>query len=161
MKSYWQTLTEREKILVSCASILLSVTAIYMLIFRPLVAYHAESDRVYTRALDQFQTVRAYASHLDNLTDDASTKSPNQPRASLRMAVSSAARAADIEISRLQPSEDGTLTIWAEQIQSQQLFLWLDTLAKSHSIGPQNVLIQKTSVPGNLRVQLQFLDASW
>ena len=160
MTSYWQTLTQREKLLVSSAGILVLVTAVYMLVARPLAAYHAESERAYSNALSQYQAVRSYADQLAAAGDQAMARPADQQRVSLRVAVSSSARAADVEISRLQPSEDGALTIWAEQVQAQKLFLWLDTLAKTHGIGPQNILIQKTSTPGALRVQLQFSGVS-
>lgn len=160
MKPYWQTLTQREKLLVSGAGVLVLVTAVYMVVVRPLVAYHTESARAYSSALSQYQTVRTYAAQLTAAGNKAASQQSNSRQESLRTAVSSSARAADVEISRLQPSEDGTLTIWAEKIQAQKLFLWLDTLAKMHEIGPQNILIQKTSTPGTLRVQLQFSDVA-
>lgn len=156
MKAYWRNLTKREQVLVSSAAVLLLLTVIYLLIAQPLIAYHTESERAYNRALAQFKAVRTYAGQLQPTADDGPV---NQQSVNLRTAISTAARASGVEISRLQPSEDGTLTIWAEQIQSAQLFLWLDTLSKNHTIGPQNILIQKTSVSGNLRVQLQFSSA--
>ncbi len=160
IQTYWQTLTEREKLLVSGAGMLLLVTIVYFVIIRPLVAYHTESERAYTSAYAQLQAVRSYASQIRPVVAEADNKTASQQPVNLRVAVSSAARASGVAISRLQPSEDGTLTIWAEQIQSPQLFLWLDTLSKIHSVGPQNVLIQKTSVPGTLRIQLQFSDSA-
>lgn len=158
MQGLWQTLTKREKALVSGAAVLLLMTLVYLLGIRPLALYHAESERAFKGALKQFRVVQSYAVQLQAGTANGSDKPANQQSISLRLAVSNAARAAGVEISRLQPSEDGTLTIWAERIQSQQLFEWLETLSATQGIGPQNVLIQKTSAPGTLRVQLQFTD---
>jgi len=160
IQTYWQKLTEREKLLVSSAGALVLVTVAYFIAIRPLVAYHTESARAYSSAYTQFQTVRSYASQIQAVAVEADNNKALQQPINLRVAVSNTARASGVAISRLQPSEDGRLTIWAEQIQSPQLFLWLDTLSKAHSIGPQNVLIQKTSVPGTLRVQLQFSDSA-
>jgi len=160
MQAYWQDLTKREKILISSAASLLFLTVVYFIIVQPLLAYHAESERAYNRALEQFKAVRSYASQLQANANDLADAPVDPQPVNLRVAVSSSARSSGVEISRLQPSEDGTLTIWAEKIQSAQLFLWLDELSKTHSIGPQNILIQKTSVSGILRVQLQFSGAS-
>ena len=158
IQTYWQTFTGREKLLVFGAGALLLVTIVYFMVVRPLVSYHRESERTYSNAYAQLQAVRSYASQLQHLGSDVDKSNASKQPINLRVAVSSAARASGVAISRLQPSEDGTLTIWAEQIQSPQLFLWLDTLSKTNKVGPQNVLIQKTSVPGTLRVQLQFSD---
>ncbi len=160
MNSYWQTLTVRERTLVSAAVTLLVVTLVYFLAIRPLGAYQAESERSYSAALDQFQAVRSYANQLQATNREAGDTAVPQRPENLRTAVSNAARRSGVIISRLQPSEDGSLTIWAEKIQSPQLFLWLDTLSKAYAVGPSNVLIQKTSIPGDLRVQLQFSDSS-
>lgn len=160
MHAYWHTLTKREKALVSGASILLLAMLVYMLGIRPLALYHADSERAYEGALKQFRVVQSYAGQLQAVKIDEANHSVNLQTVSVRLAVSNAARAAGVEISRLQPSEDGSLTIWAEQIQSRQLFIWLETLSKTQGIGPQNVLIQKTSTPGNLRVQLLFKDGA-
>lgn len=160
MNSYWQKLTTRERALVSAAVTLLAVTLVYFLAIRPLGAYQAESERTYRAALDQFQAVRSYANQLQAADRETGDTVVSQRPENLRTAVSNAARSSGVVISRLQPSEDGTLTIWAEQVQSPQLFLWLDTMSKTYAVGPSNVLIQKTSTPGNLRVQLQFSDSS-
>ncbi len=160
MNSYWQTLTARERTLVSAAVTLLAVTLVYFLAIRPLGIYQAESERTYRAALDQFQAVQSYANQLQAADRKAGGPALPQRPENLRTAVSNAARRSGVVISRLQPSEDGTLTIWAEQVQSPQLFLWLDTLSRTHAVSPSNVLIQKTSTPGNLRVQLQFSDPS-
>ncbi len=161
MLNYWQSLTDREKMLVGMAATLALLTVFYFAVMRPLISYHQDSVRAYTAAVTTYESVRGYAAQL------LATQRPESPhgqsgenRQSLRVAISNAARANGVSISRLQPSEDGTLTIWAEGIGSAQLFRWLQTLSDQRGVGPANVLIQKSTSDETLRVQLRFESVS-
>lgn len=161
MREYWSSLTEREQKLVGTAGVLLSVTILYFLLVLPLVSYQSESERSYEAALSSYQSIQTYAAQLSAANEDGrSQASGGTASVSLRVAISTAARANDVSISRLQPSEDGTLTIWAEGVSSPQLFRWLETLSNSRGIGPTNVLVQKSTAGETLRVQLRFEETS-
>ncbi len=160
MREYWQSLTDREQLLLSVGGIVLAFTLVYFLVARPLVAYRAESERAYQAALSTFETVQLRAAQLAATEAQASDPDKANSDVSLRVAVSVAARQAGVTISRLQPSEDGTLTIWADGVQSQQFYRWLQILADNRGVGPSNVLLQKSSDGETLRAQVRFLEAA-
>lgn len=159
MRDYWQSLTDREQLLVGIGGVVLALTLVYFLVARPLVSYRADSERAYLAALGTFETVQLRAAELAAIEDTSSTTAGETGGVSLRVAASTAARQAGVTISRLQPSEDGTLTIWAEGVQSAQFYRWLQILAGERGIGPSNVLLQKATNGETLRVQVRFLES--
>lgn len=161
MQEYWQSLTMRERGLIWAGGIMLALTVGYFLIARPLLQYRDDSQRAYLSAQATFETVQRHAAELKSVTRASqSVRSQAQQATSLRVAVSNAARQAGVAISRLQPSEDGTLTIWAEGVQSAQMYQWLQVLAQERGIGPSNVLVQKATDGNSLRVQFRFEEGS-
>ena len=160
MREYWQSLTDREQLLLGVGAGVLALTLVYFLIARPLMSYRDDSERAYIAARGVFETVQQRAAQLAAVEDRSISANTAGQDVSLRVAASTAARQAGVTISRLQPSEDGTLTIWAEGVQSAQFYRWLQILADERGIGPSNVLLQKASNGETLRVQVRFLEAS-
>ncbi len=161
MQEYWHSLTVRERSLISVGAIMLGLTIAYFLIARPLLQYKADSERAYASAEATFETIQRHAAELKIHTQSSQSLKPQvQPATSLRVAVSNAARQASVTVSRLQPSEDGALTIWAEGVQSAQMYQWLRQLAQERGIGPSNVLVQKATDGNSLRVQFRFEEGS-
>lgn len=161
MRDYWQSLTSRERFLVGTAIVLAALTLAYFAVFRPLSDFSDESKRALNAARNTFERVQMRAAELKTISENETRASaPGSEQASLRVSVSNAARQAGVAISRLQPSDDGTLTIWAENVQSAQLFRWLQALAVDRGVGPANVLVQKSASGENLRVQLRFEDVT-
>ena len=74
----------------------------------------------------------------------------------LRIAVSRAARDEGVAISRIQPVDDGGLTVWVESVSAPLMYRWISQLASAHGVAPAKVIAQKSTVEGRLRVQLQF-----
>lgn len=160
MQDYWRSLTDRERLLIGIGAGVLALTLVYFLIARPLVAYRDDSERAYIAARGVFETVQQRAAQLAAIEENSTGERTAAQDVSLRVAASTAARQAGVTISRLQPSEDGTLTIWAEGVQSGQFYRWLQILAEERGIGPSNVLLQKATSGETLRVQVRFLETA-
>lgn len=157
MKEYWLSLTQREQALLAAAGVTLLATLIYFFMVRPLFDYRAESERSFVAAEATFEAVQQRAMELQALDDHSEQAAESSAETvSLRVAVSNAARRAGVVISRLQPAENGALTVWAEGVQSGQMYSWLQVLADEQRVGPANVLVQKSTNGNTLRVQLRF-----
>ncbi len=157
MKDYWLSLTQREQALLTVAGVILLATLLYFFMARPLFDYRADSERSFVAAEATFEAVQQRAAELQALEDQTEQATVSGVETvPLRVAVSNAARRAGVAISRLQPAENGALTVWAEGVQSGQMYSWLQTLADEQRIGPANVLVQKSTNGNTLRVQLRF-----
>lgn len=158
MQEYWHSLTSRERLLISVAGGLAFLVLIYFLVARPMQARHEDSLRALSAAQGTYDTVLKRAAQLKSADAAADARGQaNGETVTLRVAVSRAARETGVTISRLQPSEDGALTIWVEGVQSATLYRWLNVLADQQGVGPANVLVQKTSSGEGLRAQVRFL----
>lgn len=156
MRDYWYSLTSREQLLISVAGVLAGLVVLYFAAIRPLQSYGAESERALQAAQNTLTSVQMRVAQL-KATESAVVNRPERgEQLSLRVAVSQAARRAGLSISRLQPSDDGTLTVWVDSSQSITLYQWLQTLAQEQGIGPSNVLLQKNSSGEGLRAQVRF-----
>lgn len=157
MRDYWHTLTAREQLMIAAAGALAVLVALYFLLLRPLQAYQMESERTLVAATNTLSTVQMRVAQLKATEQAASDANARGESVSLRVAVSRAARGAGVSISRLQPSDDGTLTVWVDSAQSTTLYQWLQTLAEEQGVGPTNVLFQKNSSGDGLRAQVRFV----
>lgn len=127
MRDYWHSLTSREQLLISFAGALASLVLVYFLVLRPLQIHAADSERALQAAQNTLRTVQMRVAQLQATVDAVSNRADGGAPVSLRVAVSQAARNAGVSISRLQPSDDGTLTVWVDSSQSTALYQWLQT----------------------------------
>jgi len=155
MMDRWKILTERERMLILVGGVLLGLMLVYFGIYRPLEAYHQSGVRALVAATATYDRVSAGAAEISaaNVSATSSKSRANIPASG---AASSSAKAAGVSISRLQPGDGGTLTIWVEDVTFAKLYLWLDQMAKMHSLIPAKISIQKTTSADHLRVQLQI-----
>ena len=152
---FWTNLTDREKRLVSFAGALSFFVLLYMGIFRPLVAYHEASELELASAKNTYEAIARGAAVVSALGQENQQTSQNAQQP-IRVTVSTAARATGVAISRLQPGDDGSLTVWVETVAPGDLYGWMNYMAVEGGISPAKVIIQKTAADGRLRAQLQF-----
>lgn len=150
----WQNMTDRERYLVMLAGILALFVAVYLLLIRPLAAYVNESERELRRAEATYINVASGAAEIQ-AAGGAETKK-KQRTDPLRLAVARAARANNVQISRIQPGDSGSLTVWIEGVTAQRLYVWLQQLSSESGISPSKLNAQKSRVEGMLRIQIQF-----
>ncbi|WP_417450045.1 type II secretion system protein GspM [Kordiimonas sp.] len=159
MKDYWNGLTAREQALLLLMAVLTTLVLLWLSVVRPLQASHETALRERAAALDLYSVVATAAAEARGLKaagQQAGTKASNEP---LRVAVAVTARAAGVSISRIQPGEDSTITIWADEVVSASLYRWLTTLANDRQITPVKVSVQKAGDGRTLRAQVQFEEA--
>lgn len=158
MKSYWNSLTSREQLLIMIAGGLLVLTLLYLFIIRPVSAYGQSADMELKRAEALYTSMAQTAERVSQLKHHFTPK--RQPSGqSVRVILSQSARASGVLINRIQPDTDNALTIWVEGTPSRALYDWLQKLDGEHAIAPVKVSLQKTGSAGLVRAQLQFTEA--
>lgn len=150
----WQNMTDRERNLVVLAGGLALLVAIYLLLVRPLSMYVDDSERELRRAENTYINVASGAAEI-RAAGGAGTEE-KQRTDPLRLAVAKAARANNVQISRIQPGDSGSLTVWIESVPAQRLYVWLQQLSAESGISPSKLNAQKSRVEGMLRLQVQF-----
>ncbi len=157
MVEYWNALTGREKLLVSVAFGLTILVSVYFTAVRPLVDYQQDSQNNLQAAERLHAQIARGAVVLNAHKGSVKVGDPNaEGQQPLRVSVSIAARATGVAISRIQPADNGALTVWVESVTANELYRWMGHMAEANGIAPSKVLAQKSSAAGRLRVQLQF-----
>lgn len=158
MKSYWNTLTSREQLLIMLAGGLLIFTLLYLLVVRPVNLYGQSADMELKRAEALYTSIARIAERVSQLKNQSTPKRQSSGQ-SVRIILSQSARASGVLINRIQPDTDNALTIWVEGTPSRALYDWLQKLDGEHAIAPVKVSLQKTGSAGLVRAQLQFVEA--
>ncbi|WP_262689889.1 type II secretion system protein M [Kordiimonas aestuarii] len=159
MKDYWNGLTARERGLLISLGCLILIVTLWLGVVRPLEAARASAAREHVAARELYETVAGAAAEaraLHAAGRDARAKASDQP---LRVVIAVSARGAGVSISRIQPGEDGTLTLWADDVGSAPFYRWLTSLAEDQQITPVKVSLQKAGNGPRLRAQVQFEEA--
>lgn len=156
MTDFWNNLTGRERLMLLIGGCVALVVLGYFAFLRPLVGYVSASEREVAAARATYERISAGAAEVTAARERGAANNQRTANVPLRVAVSRAARGAGVAISRIQPAEDGGLTVWVESVSSPLMYRWINQLANSHGIAPAKVIAQKSATEGRLRVQLQF-----
>lgn len=159
MKDYWNSLTARERLMLGVMAALVAAVALWLGVIRPLEAARESAARDHAAAVALYESVATSAAEMRALYAEGRNAKANAGDEPLRVAVAVAARTAGVSISRIQPGEDGTLTLWADDVTSSALYRWLTTLANERQITPVKVSLQKAGNAQQLRAQIQFSEA--
>lgn len=154
MTNIWNKLSAREQALIASALILLFILALALIVIRPVMLYQADAEQNLAAAKSEYRTIAGLANARENLSREATLNGkPNDQ--SPRVLISTSARDAGIVVSRIQPAESGSLTLWMDSVSSTVFYAWLKTLESEYSIVPELVSLQKNG-DLTLRAQVQF-----
>jgi type II secretory pathway component PulM len=160
MKEYWQSLTERERLLVTIAGVVLAVFIIVLAVVRPLVVMKIDSRQNLSAAQAQHDRIQGLAIEYKRLDSGASERGSRLERDQpMRVLVAIAARETGVVVTRLQPTEQGGLTLWIDSVSSVAFYAWLKQLDSQFGLSPELVSLQKSG-DGTLRAQVQFSGAN-
>lgn len=156
MNAYWNKLSVRERALIMGAGGLFSLLVLVLIIVRPLIDYRAASEADLTAAKEEYGVIASLALSYKSIKDDRTSSGRQLPaQSSPRILISTTARDNGLVVSRIQPSEDGNLTIWMDSVSSVSFYGWLKSLENKHKLSPNLASLQKNG-DGTLRAQIQF-----
>lgn len=160
MKTYWLNLTLRERMLVFTAGGLLALFIGVIGVVRPLMQYHDQSEQNLVAAQNELKVIAELSSEYRRAqNNEKNNNKPTEVGQAARVTISVSARDAGLVVSRIQPSEDGSLTLWSDSVASPVFYKWLKSLEANHGLAPNLVSLQKVD-GSTLRVQVQFAGVS-
>lgn len=155
MMRWWQERTPREQALLSGLGLLLAVLAVWQLVLSPLAQWREAAAQSYLQADELLEQVRRGAAEAQALQAVA-VRRETARGGSLRSTVTATARQAGITISRLEPSDDGGLTIWLEEADAQEMQAWLAGLYRDHGIAVGRATVRRHDSREAVRAQISF-----
>ncbi len=156
MSSFLENVSEREKWLLTIMVVLMVFVGGYLAVYRPLVAAEAASERSLLTAEHVYRTVEQAARLSEQAGENSSATAKRNDDRPIRVIAAVEARQAGVNISRIQPGEGGSVTIWIDAVAPQTFYNWAVSLQEKYGLSPQKVSLEKTNNNGAVRVQLQF-----
>lgn len=138
--NWWNSREPREQLLLFIGCVLTLSVILFQFMYIPSVEFREQSARRYSAQasthMDVVQTLRSY----ENSPRQMSVIS-NGP---VQGIVSDSSAIFGISISRIEPTENGDLTLWIEKIDPRALYAWLTDLEVNHGI-----FVNKASIRAN------------
>ncbi|WP_417317575.1 type II secretion system protein GspM [Emcibacter sp.] len=152
-------LSSRERLLVVAAGVLGLLVLGWLLIWRPVADYHADEKRNYVRAAGDFDFVRQTLAHMPAQTLQPE-KQAGGKEVSLQTAAGQAARSMGLVITRLQPGDGDSQTLWLDNADGGLLFQWLARVGQRHGFRVKNISVTKNEGQGTVRAQVTLTGGS-
>ncbi len=127
--SFWNRLDARERLLITVAGCLLIILAIWFLGVRPIMAAKQNAQLAQSTALRNLEIVQT---NIPKLSSSVSKTTGTQPFD--RNAVIQIAKANGLNISRVQPENNGSLKVWFDETSSNQIFKFISELTSEYSV---------------------------
>lgn len=144
LSNWWDSRVPRERLLLSLLGALLGLFILVFGLILPVQSAHADA----TADLKRAQADLIAASRLTPATEDTA-RLPFD-----RSVLVTVARAQDVRLTRVQPGNDGTLSVWIDEAQTQRLYAFFDTLLSDYAVGLDQVIV---SADANGQLSAQFV----
>ncbi|PWE17109.1 hypothetical protein DDZ18_10445 [Marinicauda salina] len=132
LRQTWAQRTAREQILIAAAAALFALTAVWSFMLAPALAHRDAMRASYEAQLeDHLQLVAGIERY--RALRGAGDAEP-QSAASLRTLVGSKARETGVPITRIQPLENGQVSVWTDPVAEGDLMGLLLDLARSDNV---------------------------
>ncbi|WP_321392236.1 type II secretion system protein GspM [Emcibacter sp.] len=150
---WFMHLSRRERALVVGAAFLGVLVFGWLAIWSPVTGYHQDEKRNYIRAAGDYDFVRQSLARMPVLTEQSQEQAGDE-EISLRVAAGQTARSMGLAITRLQPGEKDTLTLWFDSADGGLLFQWLARIGQRYGIQVKNIAVNKNEGQGTVRAQV-------
>lgn len=165
LASRWQRLKRREQFALLLAGGAVALFVLYLGLVRPLVALRQETQRSVGAAQTTYLQVVSAAQELDFLRWSSVEAGPaGADRLPLRTRISRSAADLGLALSRVQPGEDGQLSVWLDQADARLVLKWLGRLKTASeaealrvTMGPATAQ-GSAAATGNVAVFILFAD---
>ncbi len=134
---WWKNREPRERLLVQIAAALSAVIILYQGIWSPSNTFKSKAFDRHSAALSEQAEIRQGLRRLES----AAPGTISQPSGPVQSIVVDTSDVFGLSISRIQPDENGNLTLWLEQVDPRSFFAWLTDMENNHG-----VIVEKASV---------------
>jgi general secretion pathway protein M len=152
IKTYWQQLSPRERIMVVIGGGALLLTLIYLLIWQPLKqGIQKEQDNLALH-VEQLSTMRQQAIEVRQLKRGAGGRQRVTDSSSLLSLVDRTATQRQIKASlnKIQPDGNDGVRLWLDSANFDQMMEWLNLLERQHGVYVTDISIEHDEIPGRV-----------
>ena len=157
VRAVWSERTTREQILLASAAALMAATVIWFMILSPALAWNAAARQSFERAAQEYEVMVEGAARYRALA--AASDQAERSGAPLRTVIGRTAGARGVAISRVQPLDDGRLSVWLDTVSADALMAWLRHLAVEEGVRVDRVSLDREG-DGLVRAQLLLAGAA-
>lgn len=156
MKAWWNSLGDRERVLISGGTVLILAVLGYLLVWEPFQSSHRRLQQSVAEQRADLAWMRQAAREIQRLSDASRPKSDGR---SLLTLVDQTARAAGLgaALKQMTPQGDDKLSARLDAVEFDRLLPWLGALEFEYPITLLNLSVDRTETAGlvNARVILQ------
>ena len=150
LRTAWMERTGREQALLAFLGLFVLVLLIWYAIMTPALNWRAEAERTHNAAMADYERLLV---DLDRYRQQAARASQSRSNSPLRSLVGRSANQQELAISRVQPLEDGGLSVWVDSVSAELLMDWLLMLSREEGVVPIRVSMDREG-DGVVRGQL-------
>lgn len=157
LKQWYNSLQERERLMVASAAILLVVTLFYVSVWEPLHQGLNDAQQEYQGNLKNLQWMQQSAAEVRALKASGSRvrSAGNQP---VTMVVEQVASNSAIKpnLSKLESADKDGARVVLDGASFDQMLIWLNTLEQNHGISVSSGNIERSDKPGTVNARLSL-----
>lgn len=157
MKQWWLKLQMRERRMVVAGTIVLSILAMYLFAWEPLLTEQKRlSESVQTLHSEKLWMLQA-ASQLRQLRGDGGNA---EKFTSLLSVINTTARPVlkDAVLKRVEEDRSTGVRVWIDEVAFDDLVLWLGDLQRRYAITVSSLSAERTAKPGRVNARLILQD---
>jgi general secretion pathway protein M len=160
MKSWFLSLTQRERIMVQAAVSVIVVFTCYLLIIEPISNNYTKNKKNVASATETLEWMKAAAREVKELGGGHLLQADPKGKQLTLSIVDRSARKAGLAsvMKRVQPEGDSGVRVWFENAPFDELIRWLATIESQHDLSVNEINVEQTESTGRVNVRV-FLDS--
>ncbi len=159
MMNWWNEREPREQALIAVAALLALLLTLFQFLFVPLMKAHERAGGELQRMMALHAGVEQGVMQLQARPSAAVPSAVNADTGeSLELTLSRSAEASGLQISRLQPGSDGSLTLWFDDADPLVTFGWLAGLEDRNGLVVIRSSLARVEAGTSLRGSVTFGD---
>jgi general secretion pathway protein M len=139
-------------------TVVVLVALVYFAVWRPVAQYHDQAVADRQNAAELLAWMQENQATIRQLSGESGSSGNNAEKPAngreLMATVTSTAREAGLDLQRFEPSGDGAIRVWLENVPFTQVAAWLEGLNSDHGILIDQAALDRRDTPGIVSVRL-------
>lgn len=159
MKSWFLSLTSRERIMVQYAGSVVAIFLIYLIVVVPIVSNYSKNKKNVATATQTLAWMKSAAKEIKQLGGGSSTADRPKGKKFILSMVDRSAKKAGLGsvMKRVQPEGESGVRVWFENASFDELIKWLSVIESKNGLSVNEINIEQTEAAGLVNVRV-FLD---
>ena len=160
MKSWFLSLTQRERIMVQTAGSVIGVFLVYLIIIEPISTSYERNKKNVAMASETLRWMRTAAQEVKVLRGGNALIERKQGKQFILSAIDRTVRKAGLSavMKRVQPEGESGVRVWFENAAFDELIKWLATVESKHGLSVSEINVEETESTGLVNVRV-YLDS--